>query len=331
MNQQTLEEIQKRNAEEQAPVVTEQNTQTLNRPLTPKEEAMNRKAQELQAPATESIPAETQPAKTYLGDYANDKDLMGIAKKKNVPLQNVFLDYQQWGKDTGNHTDFLPMWVASQNTDITKTPEQIEKDKKKAERQEKWEKIGNFLSHLGNFVGAAGFGAPSQTLESAKELTARQQAMRDKTEALRTANNKSFFENYWKQRADERANANQDRLERRYDLAVRQQEWKELSDQNKFDYNMEKLKIEQDYKDNLISLREKELAIKKLDAYTRSRNASTSAARESRLAGGTETETNVSKQTPFGTEKTTTKKTTRPAGRSGNSSSGKGKSLGIGL
>lgn len=260
-----------------------------------------------------------KPVHAYLGDYANDRDFNAIAQRNNKSLMEVYADYQKWGNDTGNKTDFLPMWQSSQGKDITKTPQQIEEDEKKLKARERMESFGNFLAHLGNFIGTTAFGAPSQTLEPAKELTARQQAMRDRTEALRTAYNKSFFENYWKQRSEERANANQDRLERKYNLAVRQQEWKELSDQKKFDYNIEKLKIEEDYKDGLISLKEKELAIKRLDAYTRSRNASTAASREGRLSNGTKTTVTKEENTPLGPKSSTTTTVKEFIGRSGSS------------
>ena len=251
-----------------------------------------------------SIQAERKPE--YLGDYSKDVDLVKIAKNANVPLQNVFADYQRWGNDTGNPTDFLRIWTAAQKGDITKTPQEIEAEEKKLRDQERLEKFANFLNHLGAFVGAAGWGGSVQGLEAPKDLTARQQALRDKTEALRTAYNKSYFENYWKQRADETKQQNQDRLERRYDLAVRQQEWKELSDQKKFDYNMEKLKIEQDYKEGLISLKQKELAIKTLDSYTRQMNARTADYKAHNPKGYVVKQT---KQTPFGTQTTTTEKT----------------------
>ncbi len=145
-----------------------------------------------------------KPVHEYFGDYANDRDFNAIAQRNNKSLMDVYADYQKWGNDTGNKTDFLPMWLSSQGKDITKTPQQIEEEEKKMKNKERMEMFGNFLRHLGNFIGTTAFGAPSQTIEPAKELTARQQAMRDRTEALRTAYNNNFFEAYNKQRAMDR-------------------------------------------------------------------------------------------------------------------------------
>lgn len=318
--QRKQDELQQQQQAEANAVLATQPT-SLARELTPKEQSMVRMTQALNPETKEEAPALEQTKPTYLADYTTDTDLWGIAKRQNKPLQDVFNDYQKWGRETGNNTDFLPMWTAAQKGDVSKSPQEIEKEQKKLKARERMESFGNFLTHLGNFIGTTAFGAPSQTLEPAKELTARQQAMRDRTEALRTAYNKSFFENYWKQRSQERANANQDRLERKYNLAVRQQEWKELSDQKKFDYNIEKLKIEEDYKDGLISIKEKELAIKRLDAYTRSRNASTAASREGRLANGTKTTVTKNENTPLGPKSSTTTTVKEFIGRSGSSSS----------
>ena len=321
-----LSDIAKRNAQQQkttvetpivAPAVT---TEQIQNAATPKEAGILQRQADMQ---TELSPEKTQEKPAYLADYSNDTNLWEIAKRNNKPLQDVFTDYQKWGKETGNNTDFLTIWNVAQKGDVTKTPEQIEKDAKKAERQEKFEKIGNFLSHLGNFIGAAAFGAPSQTLEPAQQLTARQQAVREKTEALRRAYNDRFFENYWKQRADERKaeqlendNRKQDRLDVQQRLLARKQDWLEKYQQGTLDLKSEKQDIDRQLAEGKISKMERDAAIAELNAQTRRITANTSAAREARLANGTETNTTVTKQTPFGKQTTTTKKSTRPASSS---------------
>ena len=241
--------------------------------------------------------------RNYLGDYSTaNVDLFDIAKKANVPVQDVFTDYQRWGRETGNPTDFLPMWFALQKGDISKTPEQIEEDKKKAERKERLERFGNFLSHLGNFVGAVGWGGSVQGLETPQELTKRQQMVRDKTEALRSAYNKSYLENYWKQRAEGLKQQNQDRLEKQYDLMVRKQDWKEKYDAGILDSKKEALRLKEDYNNKIISLREYEDGIKMLNAYTNKQRANIADfnAHKEKVVEKSET-------TPFGKKTTTTR------------------------
>lgn len=321
-----LSDIAKRNTQQQettvetpivAPAVTIEQIQNA---ATPKEAGILQRQAEIQ---TEVSPEKAQEKPAYLADYSNDTNLWEIAKRNNKPLQDVFTDYQKWGKETGNNTDFLTMWNVAQKGDVTKTPEQIEKDAKKAERQEKFENIGNFLSHLGNFIGTAAFGAPSQTLEPAQQLTARQQAVREKTEALRRAYNDRFLENYWKQRADERKaeqlendKRKQDRLDVQQRLLARKQDWLEKYQQGTLDLKSEKQDIDRQLAEGKISKMERDAAIAELNAQTRRISANTSAAREARLANGTETDTTVTKQTPFGKQTTTTKKSTRPASSS---------------
>ena len=324
VDENVLSDIAKRNTQQQettvetpivAPAVT---TEQIQNAATPKEAGILQRQAEIQ---TEVSPEKAQEKPAYFADYSNDTNLWEIAKRNNKPLQDVFTDYQKWGKETGNNTDFLTMWNVAQKGNVTKTPEQIEKDAKKAERQEKFEKIGNFLSHLGNFIGTAAFGAPSQTLEPAQQLTARQQAVREKTEALRRVYNDRFFENYWKQRADERKaeqlendNRKQDRLDVQQRLLARKQDWLEKYQQGTLDLKSEKQDIDRQLAEGKISKMERDAAIAELNAQTRRISANTSAAREARLANGTETDTTVTKQTPFGKQTTTTKKSTRPAG-----------------
>lgn len=334
-----LSDIAKRNAQQQettvetpivAPAVT---TEQIQNAATPKEAGILQRQADMQ---TELSPEKTQEKPAYLADYSNDTNLWEIAKRNNKPLQDVFTDYQKWGKETGNNTDFLTIWNVAQKGDVTKTPEQIEKDAKKAERQEKFEKIGNFLSHLGNFIGAAGFGAPSQTLEPAQQLTARQQAVREKTEALRRAYNDRFFEQMSKQRAIERqaeldkqnGEINRKKMELQEERLKDQQRRTEIADFNaqankefrnaSLDLKSRALDIKEAVSNGQLSVAQGRLALQRL--------------KEGRLAGGTETSSTVTKQTPFGKQTTTTTKTTRPAGsRAASHSETDGKTLGIGL
>lgn len=260
--------------------------------------------------------ATTKPQHLY--DWDSVDELTAYNDGKYSP-EKLMLDQEKWARENNKPFNILNWFALSKDKDMSKSKTENEAEEKKRVGQERMEKFANFLKHLGNFVGTVGFGAPSQTLEHPKELTARQQALRDKTEALRSAYNKSYFENYWKQRIDDLKQQNQDRLERRYDLAVRQQEWKELSDQKKFDYNMENLKIEQDYKDGLISLRQKELAVKQLNAYTSRMRANTA---NYNAHNPKDYVVEKEETTPFGDTKSITRKTHVNSGGA-SSSSGK--------
>jgi hypothetical protein len=261
----------------------------------------------------------------YLGDYSKDVDLVKIAKNANVPLQNVFADYQRWGNDTGNPTDFLRIWTAAQKGDITKTPQEIEAEEKKLRGQERMEKFANFLTHLGNFVGAVGWGGSVQGLETPKELTARQQALRDKTEALRTAYNKSYFENYYKQRADE---INQQKLK----LAQRQQDQRDAQQY----LNERRFELDEKIKNGTLDLKKLEYELKQKvaegrlthqaaqDALGWARNA-LGWAIENRQASGTVTETH--KKDKYGKDEVV--RVEKKPGNAANNSNTSGNSLGI--
>lgn len=304
---------------------------SLGRELTPKEQSMVNMTQALnpetkvEAPAVADTPSVTEkPKYTPLYDWSSGLSMKDAYKQGKHDKYAIWMDREKWGRENDNPANFFEaMEMTPDDFDPKKTYTENVDDQKKQQRQERWEKIGNFLSHLGNFIGAAGFGAPSQTLEPAQQLTARQQAVREKTEALRRAYNDRFLENYWKQRADERKaeqlendNRKQDRLDVQQRLLARKQDWLEKYQQGTLDLKSEKLDIDRQLAEGKISKMEHDAAIAELNAQTRRISANTSAAREARLANGTETDTTVTKQTPFGKQTTTTKKSTRPASSS---------------
>lgn len=113
---------------------------------------------------------------------------------------DIMRDYQKNGD--GNWSVFLP-WLNTLG-DGDKTVAANEALKKKAERKAKWEQWGNFLMHLGNFIGTTQ-GAPSQKIESAQELTDRQRKIRESTDALRQKGYDQMMVNIWKDRQDKQA------------------------------------------------------------------------------------------------------------------------------
>lgn len=113
---------------------------------------------------------------------------------------DIMRDYQKNGD--GNWSVFLP-WLNTLG-DGDKTVAANEALKKKEERKAKWEQWGNFLMHLGNFIGTTQ-GAPSQKIESAQELTDRQRKIRESTDALRQKGYDQMMVNIWKDRQNKQA------------------------------------------------------------------------------------------------------------------------------
>lgn len=113
---------------------------------------------------------------------------------------DIAKDFQKNGD--GNYANFYS-WL-SKYGDPDKTVEANDILAKKAERQAKWEQLGNLFSHIGNFVGTT-IGAPSQQIESAKELTERQRKIRESTDALRQKGYDQMMVNIFKERQDKQA------------------------------------------------------------------------------------------------------------------------------
>lgn len=142
---------------------------------------------------------------TYLADWGSGITFGDAIKGSEHSIADMMADYNKWAGANGKDPlDIFTMMSAVQNRDVNKSVEQNEKDAKKAARQERWQQAANILHHLGNFVGTL-YGAPSQTVESMTDLTARQQKIRLATEQQRAAYNQNLLAQIWKDRADQRA------------------------------------------------------------------------------------------------------------------------------
>ena len=120
-------------------------------------------------------------------------------KLRQMTPEDITKDFQKNGNgDWAGYFSWLNQY------DPHKTIEQSIKDQKEAERQAKWEQLGNLFSHIGNFVGTA-IGAPSQKIESAQELTERQRKIRESTDALRQKGYDQTMANIFKERQDKQA------------------------------------------------------------------------------------------------------------------------------
>ena len=139
----------------------------------------------------------------HLADWANSS-FVDVVKNGDKSIADYMRDYNKWARENNQEPlDVFDMMQAINGNDISESYAANEKAKKKLERQQKWEQIGNVLAHLGNFVGTIA-GAPSATYETGEHLTARQKAVRD---AMQKQNGdpKNILAMIWKDRADQRA------------------------------------------------------------------------------------------------------------------------------
>lgn len=113
---------------------------------------------------------------------------------------DIMRDFEKNGN--GDWASFMP-WLQSLG-DVDKTVAANAALQKKAERQAKWEQLGNLFQHVGNFFGTV-FGAPEQKVESAQALTERQRKLREGTDALRQKGYDQMMVNIWKDRANKQA------------------------------------------------------------------------------------------------------------------------------
>lgn len=113
---------------------------------------------------------------------------------------DIMRDFEKNGN--GDWASFMP-WLQSLG-DVDRTVAANAVLQKKAERQAKWEQLGNLFQHIGNFFGTA-IGAPEQKVESAQTLTERQRKLREGTDALRQKGYDQMMANIWKDRANKQA------------------------------------------------------------------------------------------------------------------------------
>lgn len=142
-------------------------------------------------------------APSYLADWSK-VSFSDAVKSGDKSIADYMRDYNKWARANNQEPlDVYDMMQAINGNDISESYAANEKEKRKLERQQRWEQIGNMLAHLGNFVGTIA-GAPSATYETGEHLTARQQAVRDAVEK-QNGDPKNILAMIWKDRADQRA------------------------------------------------------------------------------------------------------------------------------
>lgn len=236
-------------------------------------------------------------------NWASGMSLSDAYNKGQHTQAEIIEDRRRWGKENNDPINYFEAAMLFPNDhDMNKTKAQNEEDIKRAARKEKMDQIGNFLAHLGNFVGTAAFGGLDIKPEDPVKFTERQRQLRDKTIALRNAYNKNFFENMAKQAADDRAQQNLELQKRKTDqadarlyLSEKQFDWKQKMDQNKFDLDKEKQEVWKAVQEGKMSNEAARIVIQQMNAETSRMNANTRAAAENRQQNGTTTTTTDSR------------------------------------
>lgn len=259
----------------------------------------------------------------YLYDWASGMTFNDAYKQNKHNAREIMDDQRRWAQDTGKPLNVYD-WVTYPEHDPDKTKEQNEKEQRRAERKARWDALGTFLTHLGNAVGAAGWGG-SVKLESPVRLSERQREIFERTQALRRQRNKDMMDAYMRQynterqaRLDETRTQNEkrklDRLDEDQRLRVRKQDWLEKYQQGVLDDKAERRRIQEEFNQGKISDMERRTSIAELNAFT-------SRMRENRQAAGNTVE--VHKSDGSVETKVTTPNTNKA---SGNGSKGKAKS-----
>lgn len=142
--------------------------------------------------------------------------------------------------------------------------------------------LGNAIGAIGNMVAATG-GAPAQKMAEVPDVDTKINAFRQHADKVRNAylTGLTTREKLRQQdallraRADRLAfeQARENRMLQAQRLAERKLDWQEKYQQGILDIKAEQQRIDKEYKDGLISLREREAAIKELNAQTARYNA----------------------------------------------------------
>lgn len=147
----------------------------------------------------------------YLADWSKDNfyNIITQGDGKNIPLAQAIGDYNLWAsKHNGTPLDMYQIYPLLQSKDISKSFEQNVEDEKTRKRKERWQQIGNVLSHMANLYSTIHY-APSQDIEDGRQLTERQQRIWD-AERRERNNNVNAWLNLWYKGQQEKARERRD-------------------------------------------------------------------------------------------------------------------------
>ncbi len=158
----------------------------------------------------EVAPAEKPVANKYRfnwGGQGVDLDSIMKGEGKDTPVRQILDDYFRWATENNVPIDYWTVNdIVNKTSDLAETPVNAEDARLKAERKERWDKVGNFLLHLGNVIGnQQGGGYASMKLEDPVQWTERQRLLKEKGLEQRRLNNQSIIQQMHKYQADRRA------------------------------------------------------------------------------------------------------------------------------
>lgn len=193
----TTQNISQEQAAPTTPVVKDQQpsaTATVNPAENPENYTFTGEQLNQMGPAV-TDEAQQQAAPKYKFDWANESlDSVMQGAGKDTPIRQILDDYLKWAHDNNQPVDYFTVNDIINKSDVSVSPVDAEKARLKQERKEKWDKVGNFLLHLGNVIGnVAGGGMGSVKLEDPVKYTERQRMLKERTEALRRTNNQSIW------------------------------------------------------------------------------------------------------------------------------------------
>ncbi|MBR3444842.1 MAG: hypothetical protein IKH14_03100 [Prevotella sp.] len=222
----------------------------------------------------------------YLADWSKDNfyNIITQGEGKNIPLAQAIGDYNLWAsKHNGTPLDMYQIYPLLQSKDISKSFEQNVEDEKTRKRKERWQQIGNVLSHMANLYSTIHY-APSQDIEDGRQLTERQQRIWD-AERRERNNNVNTWLNLWYKGQQEKARERRDaayiqllNTKNNYTLGKKENEAAESGKkQSKWDSDIKKNEA-QTAKYNAESKTEEELRPEKVKTEKSKQNANNSTA-----------------------------------------------------
>lgn len=182
------------------------------------------------------------------------------------------------------------------------TPEQIEKENRRMRSRKNIAALSDTISAIAN-LGSTMAGAPN-AVDPRQSLSAVSKARWDEMKRERERNSQIYHQallraaqlDETRQRQRQLADYQRQSIALRKEeearrqmqarLDERKQDWKQKNDQGKLDIQKESLEIEREYKQGLISLKERDLSIKELNSQTSRINAETNRMRANNAAGG---------------------------------------------
>ena len=133
------------------------------------------------------------------------------AKDNDISIADAYNGYNEWARQNGKEpADVMEFLRFAQKYDVDQSVKENEKAIKKQQNQEKWERLGNLFSHIGNFIGTV-HGAPDQKPENAQALKERQRVAAEFAQGKRDKAAQSYLNMYFKDREAKLAQAKADR------------------------------------------------------------------------------------------------------------------------